>query len=136
VDKEIKLTPKQRAFCDYYIESKGNARQAAIKAGYSEKTAAETGYENLNKPHIAQYIAERMKPDEENRIASAKEVAEYLSAVMRGEVPDQFGLDATIKDRTDASIALGKMHGIFVDKKEVSVSSVQIVDDVPDEETS
>ena len=40
-----KLTPKQQAFADYYIEL-GNATESALKAGYSKRTAKETGYEN------------------------------------------------------------------------------------------
>lgn len=42
----MKLTPKQRAFADYYITT-GNATEAAEKAGYSKKTARVVGYENL-----------------------------------------------------------------------------------------
>lgn len=53
-----KLTEKQKRFADYYIET-GNATKAAVKAGYSRKTAKETGYENLTKPHISSYIEER-----------------------------------------------------------------------------
>ena len=50
-----KLTPKQKAFADYYIET-GNATEAAIRAGYSKKTARVIGQENLTKPAIKQYI--------------------------------------------------------------------------------
>ncbi|MDY3007146.1 terminase small subunit [Anaerococcus porci] len=42
------LTIKQKKFADEYIIS-GNATQSAIKAGYSEKTAGQTGAENLKK---------------------------------------------------------------------------------------
>ncbi len=51
------LTEKQKAFCREYIYD-WNGRRAAIAAGYSEKTAAEMAYENLNKPHIKAYIEE------------------------------------------------------------------------------
>ncbi len=44
----MKLTPKQKAFADYYIQT-GNATEAAIKAGYSKKTARFIGNENLTK---------------------------------------------------------------------------------------
>lgn len=50
-----KLTAKQEMFClEYLIDL--NATQAAIRAGYSEKTAKEQGYENLTKPHIHECI--------------------------------------------------------------------------------
>lgn len=124
--KEMKLTPKQRAFCDYYIETKGNATQAAIMAGYSEKTAKVIGSENLSKPYIAQYIEERMKPEEDRRIASAEDVAEYLSRVMFGEEKDQFGLDASLSDRTDAAKTLARIHSMLTDKVKVDISPVVI----------
>lgn len=50
------LTPKQKAFADYYIEC-GNAAEAARKAGYSLRTADSIGRENLRKPTISAYIA-------------------------------------------------------------------------------
>lgn len=66
----MKLTPKQKAFADFYIEL-DNATEAAIKAGYSKRTAKEVGYENLTKPHIKNYIEERTKQLESARITKA-----------------------------------------------------------------
>jgi phage terminase small subunit len=54
------LTEKQKRFCEEYIIDL-NATQAAIRAGYSEKTAKEIGYEHLTKPHIQEYISELKK---------------------------------------------------------------------------
>lgn len=50
------LTAKQQAFVREYLIDL-NATQAAVRAGYSEKTAKEIGHENLTKPHIAEAIA-------------------------------------------------------------------------------
>lgn len=113
-----KLTPKQKAFADYYIET-GNATEAAKKAGYSKKTAAVIGTENLTKPNIKQYIDIRMKEIESKRIASGEEVLQYLTKVMRGEERDQFDLDASLQDRTKAAELLGKRYRLFTDKVEV-----------------
>jgi phage terminase small subunit len=52
-----KLTSRQQAFCEEYLIDL-NALQAAIRAGYSEKTAKQIGSENLSKPDVAKYIAE------------------------------------------------------------------------------
>ena len=52
-----KLTAKQEMFCKEYLIDL-NATQAAIRAGYSEKTAYSIGNENLNKPDITEYIQE------------------------------------------------------------------------------
>lgn len=101
------LTPKQKAFADYYIEC-GNATEAAKRAGYKKKAAYATGSENLRKPQIIEYIEERQKQIEDSRIASAAEVMRYFTSVMRGEVKDQFGLDAPLAERTKAAVELAK----------------------------
>ena len=83
----MKLTEKQKRFADEYIQS-GNATQAAIKAGYSKKTANRIGPENLSKLVIKDYIDERMKVIEDNRIMTAKEAVELLTGIGRGEVKE------------------------------------------------
>ncbi|MBY0755038.1 terminase small subunit [Clostridium sardiniense] len=117
-----KLTPKQKAFADYYIET-GNATEAARRAGYSKKTAAVIGTENLIKPNIKQYIDERLKEIEDKRIAKGEEVLQYLTKVMRGEEKDQFGLDASLQDRTKAAELLGKRYRLFIEKVETNVNA-------------
>lgn len=97
----MKLTPKQKKFCDYYIET-GNASEAARRAGYSQKTAPFIGAENLKKPQIKKYISERMNNQDRERVASADEVIAFYTAVMRGEVKDQFGIEASLSDRLKA----------------------------------
>ena len=104
----MKLTPKQKTFADEYIRNSGNATQAAIAAGYSKKTAAYIGAENLKKPYIAAYIAERQKEIESSRICDLKEIQEFRSRVMRGEEKDAFGLDIGAGDRLKAANDLEK----------------------------
>jgi phage terminase small subunit len=79
-----KLTAKQQRFCDEYLIDL-NATQAAIRAGYSEKTAAVIATENLRKPNIQEYIEKRMSEKEEELIAKQDEVLKYLTEVMRRE---------------------------------------------------
>lgn len=78
------LTAKQKRFCDEYLVDL-NATQAAIRAGYSRKTAYSIGVENLKKPEIKKYIEKRMAEKEKELIADQNEVMKYLSAVMRRE---------------------------------------------------
>ncbi|HBG5343815.1 terminase small subunit [Clostridioides difficile] len=124
-----KLTEKQKRFCDYYIET-GNATEAAIKAGYSEKTAKVIGAENLTKPYLKSYIDEKLKEFESNRIADAKEVMEYLTKIVRNEAkeevvvvseygPEIIKKDVSIRDRNKAAELLGKRYRLFTDKVEV-----------------
>lgn len=119
----MKLTPKQKAFADYYIES-GNATEAAKKAGYSQKTAYSIGQQNLNKLEVSTYIAERMKPTEEKRIATADEVMQFYTAVMMGEVKDQFGLEASLADRLKACDSLMKRFAAVGDKNKNAIEKL------------
>jgi len=114
-----KLTEKQKRFIDYYIET-ANATESAKRAGYSEKTADRIGHENLRKLEF--FIQERLEEKEDKRIASQDEVLEYLTKVMRGEEKDQFGLDASLQDRTKCAELLGKRYGTFVENKNVNAN--------------
>ena len=105
----MELTPKQKAFADYYLET-GNATEAARRAGYSENSAKQIGTENLSKPSISQYIAERQKQVEDSRIADISEVLQFFTSVMRGEVKDQFDFDPSLSDRLSAGKELMKRY--------------------------
>lgn len=80
-----KLSAKQQRFCDEYLTDM-NATQAAIRAGYSAKSARAIGQENLTKPAIREYIDKRMAEKEEALVAKQDEVMKYLSSVMRREL--------------------------------------------------
>ena len=121
-----KLTEKQKRFIDYYIET-ANATESAKKAGYSEKTAKNIGAENLTKLNF--YIQERLQQKESSRIASQDEVLQYLTKVMRGEEKDQFGLDASLQDRTKCAELLGKRYGTFKEKVDVTGNIPVVIQD-------
>lgn len=123
-----KLTEKQKRFIDYYVET-ANATESAKRAGYSSKTAKNIGAENLTK--LNYFIQERLQQLEDNRIASQEEVLQYLTKVMRGEEKDQFGLDASLQDRTKCAELLGKRYGTFKEKVDVTGNiPVVIADDI------
>lgn len=129
-----KLTLKQKRFADEYIIS-ANATAAAIKAGYSKKTARSIGQENLTKPDIKAYIDERLEKLESEKIATQEEVLQYLTSIMRGDQQEktlisvgEFGqkivdIDVGAKDRIKAAEPLGKRYRLFTDKVEMDVSS-------------
>lgn len=129
------LTPKQKAFADYYIEL-GNATEAAKKAGYSEKTARFMGAENLTKPNILAYIRQRTAPTEEKRIATGDEVLQFFTRVMDGLEKDAFGLEVSISDRMAAGKELLKRR---VDDRKYELELLklenQLRDGTPDETT-
>ena len=130
----MKITIKQQRFADEYIIS-GNATEAAIEAGYAKRAAYQQGAENLRKPHIKAYIAERLEAINSAKIADQEEVLQYLTSVMRGEtqsavvVVEGEGdgvscarlMDKTPdeKEKLKAAELLGKRYGAFTDKVEV-----------------
>ena len=83
----MKLTEKQKRFCDEYIKL-GNAKEAAINAGYSKKTAKSMGAENLTKPDLKKYIDERMEQIASERIMSAQEILERLSLIANAKIKE------------------------------------------------
>ncbi|MGP3640378.1 terminase small subunit [Lentilactobacillus hilgardii] len=99
----MKLRPKQKAFAEEYVKL-GNATKAALNAGYSKKTAAETGSENLKKPHIKIYINQLMAEIESHKIMDAQEALQLLTRIARGEeketvvVSTQFDVDTIEKE--------------------------------------
>ena len=130
----MKLTEKQKRFADYYIET-GNITEAATRAGYSKKTARVIGQENLLKPAIKGYIDEKLEAMQDERTASAKEVLEFLTKSMRGEIKEEVVVvegtgDGTsearmvkkqigLRDRIKSAELLGKRYRLFTDKVEV-----------------
>ncbi|HEN5126770.1 TPA: terminase small subunit [Klebsiella quasipneumoniae] len=71
------LTDQQRLFVAEYLKD-NNATQAAIRAGYSKKTANEQGARLLAKVSIAQAIAQQQKASIVRTLGSADEVLEQM----------------------------------------------------------
>ena len=142
----IRLTAKQKRFCDEYLID-CNATQAAIRAGYSRKTAGAIGYENLEKPQIKEYIDEQLKRIENDNIADTKEVMEYLTNVMRGKSRSSVlsmcgdGMQEIIekppdeKEKIKAAELIGKRYGMFKDNVDLNADvGVTILDDIPEDD--
>lgn len=108
-----KLTLKQERFCVEYAAS-GNATQAAIKAGYSPKTAYSIGQENLKKPEIIARIHELQARDKKMRIMSVDERQAKLTAIAENSEDE----NAAIR----AIETLNKMDGLYIQKHEVQVT--------------
>ena len=123
-----KLGAKQQAFCEEYLVDL-NATQAAIRAGYSEKTAKEMGYENLTKPHIAELITNLKAKRSAKTELNAQWVLDRLKIVhdrcMQEEaVETSEGLTGEYKfEHSGANRSLeliGKHLAMFTEKKELS----------------
>ena len=144
----MKLTVKQKAFADFYIEL-GNATEAYIKAGYkaSKREIAEVeGCKLLRNPKVETYLKDREKQIEDDSIAKAKEVLAFLSSSLRGEVVEEVVTTETVdgmikpvilkkqisaKDRIKAAELLGKRYALFTEKVDLEGNvGVTIIDDI------
>lgn len=135
------MNAKQKRFCDEYLIN-CNATQAAIRAGYSPKTAKQIGQENLTKPDLKKYIDEQLERIHSEKTADAQEVLEYLTAVMRGEHTEQVlkligegvqtvtDIDVSARERLKAAELIGKRYGMFKDNVNVDLEPVVIVNDL------
>ena len=131
------MTNKQKRFADEYLVDL-NATQAAIRAGYKEKTAYSQGQRMLKNVEIKTYIEEQLERLHNKKAADAQEVIEYLTSVLRGEsegeeLVNEFQGDGVSKavnvkkkpsekDKLRAAELLGKRFGIFTDKIENKVT--------------
>lgn len=140
------MTDKQKIFCDEYLIDL-NATQAAIRAGYSKRTANRIGTENLSKPVIKEYIDARMAEKQSKLIADQDEVLKYLTSVLRGETQSEVVVVESIgdfrseartmqkapdeKERLKAAELLGKRYSLFKENMDVKhTATVMIVDDL------
>ncbi len=104
-----KLTPKQKAFADNYIANGGNATDAARKAGYKQPEVQ--GYENLRKPNIASYIAERQAEIDKlngTDIMSLADIQKRRSQIANGVLTDSFGFSPAFGEQLKAMSDLEK----------------------------
>lgn len=140
------MNARQKRFCDEYLID-CNATQAAIRAGYSPKTAKNIGNENLTKPNLKAYIDEQLEILHSEKIATADEVLQYLTSIMRGEHREQTlkfigegvqkitNIDVSAKERLKAAELIGKRYGIFKDNVDVGGSIPVVIsggDDLED----
>lgn len=125
--KKNKLNRKQELFCIEYVKTL-NATQA-YKAVYSTKskpiaqsTAEVNGCKLLKDTRVKQRIDELMDEIKSEKIASAEEVLETLTAILRGEVDERFQEDLNLHHIMKASELLGKRHKLFTDKIETDMN--------------
>ncbi len=143
---EPKLTVKQQAFADFYIEL-GNATDAYLKAYPNvkkEATARAAGSRMLTNVSVKSYIDSRMEELKSERVADQQEILELLTAIARGETTSATlrgigegaqtideDMPPTTTERIKAAELLGKRYRMWIDKVETDgKTKVVIVDDV------
>ena len=103
------LSPQEAKFIDEYCIT-GNGRQSYITAYPSSNpnNAHQNAYRLLSKDYINSEINHRLEEARDDSIADAAEIMSYFTNVMRGEIKDQFGLEAPLAERTKAAVELAK----------------------------
>lgn len=101
-----KLTEKQKRFCEEYLIDL-NATQAAIRAGYSSKTASRIAIELLNKTHVSKYLTELMRKRSESTKITSEQVVKELEKIAFSDA------EITGKEKMKALELLGKHLGMF-----------------------
>jgi phage terminase small subunit len=101
------LTPQEAAFISSYIIHK-NAALAVQEAGYRCKNKRQYGSALLSRAYVSEEISYRLQQMEDEKIASATEILQFYTSVMRGEVLDQFGIEASLDTRIKSANELAK----------------------------
>lgn len=132
------MNAKQKRFAEEYLIDL-NATQAAIRAGYSPKTAQVQGARLLSNAMVSAYVREQLDIMHNQRTADAQEIIEYLTAVMRGEKTEQVlklsedgvqtveEITVSAKERIRAAELLGKRFGLFNDKIDLTMTQPIVI---------
>lgn len=129
-----KITKKMKDFADAYIKN-GSIYKSAIEAGYSDAYARSTANKLLENVIVKNYIDEQMEKIQSEKVASAEEIIQYLTSVMRGEsTSEEIVVEGTgngfsetrhiqkkpsEKDRLKACELLGKRYALFTEKTQI-----------------
>ena len=139
------MNARQELFCEEYLKDM-NATQAAIRAGYSEKTAYSQGQRLLKNVEIKNKLQGIREKIQDENIATIKDIEEFLSLSMNGEMEEEVvsvvgkgegyskvvksKKQISLKDRIKAAELLGKRYGIWTDKVDVTSDlEITFIDD-------
>ena len=105
--QEYKLSMREQKFVAIYLEC-GDPTKACIEAKFNTNAPKAYAKKLLAKPKIQKEVARQWELFQNECIAGAQEIMGFYTMVLRGQVKDQFGLDATLADRLKAADALAK----------------------------
>lgn len=114
-----KLKPKQARFVRAYIDNGGNATQAAITAGYNQRSARQIGAENITKPAIQEAIRELTEAKEKASGITAEWVRQQIAQIAQKE-------EAKDQDRLKALDMLAKMLGLY-ERRDEEQQGIRVV---------
>jgi phage terminase small subunit len=135
------LNVRQEKFCLEFMKC-GNATEAMVKAGYSEKFAGQNADKLLKNTNVQTRLAELRNEAKSASIADITEVMEYLTRGMRQELEEEVvafedgttrivNKKISIRDSNKCAELLGKRFGIFTEKVNLNGNvGVTIIDDL------
>ena len=119
--EEITLTEREIMFCNYYLgECNKNATQAAIKAGYSERTAKTTAAKMLSKGNLQQYIAHKTQPVLEAMGMTTERMLQEWAMIAMSSPNEVIDNDSAIPIGWDVSHKFRTFEGQTISEKQVS----------------
>lgn len=130
MSKEIKITEKQKVFINEYLRD-FNGTQAAIRAGYSPKTARQTAYENLTKPYIRQEVSNELERIYDEFKNDQDKIIRELAVVAFSKITDYLTIldeEITIKNSDEVpSEIIGAISEISIaDTKDGKRKSIKL----------
>lgn len=115
-----KLTNRQKRFIDEYLVDL-NATQAAIRAGYSAKTASAIGAENLRKPQIAAMVAAKQAKRSERLEITVDGITQRLVGI--AEKTELMDAAPALSVARQSWMDVAKLNGLIVETREVLMRS-------------
>lgn len=119
---DLIIDPQMKRFADEYIKT-GNGKQSALKAGYSDSSAATAASRLLRRQDVRAYMAQLQNDARNAAIADAREIQAILTAILRGETTDPaldikgqiHDLSTNSRERIKAADVLSKIQGLQSD---------------------
>ncbi|HHP7532059.1 TPA: terminase small subunit [Staphylococcus aureus] len=137
-----KLSLKQRKFADEYIKT-GNATKAYVSAGYSKNKAHTNATKLLQNTTVKYYIKERVEQMQQDSLMSITEALALSASIARGEPQEAYSkkydhlndevekevtytITPTFEERQRSIDHILKVHGAYIDKKEITQKNIEI----------
>lgn len=122
------MTTRQENFIDEFILKSGNGAAAARASGYSENGAKVTASKLLSREDVRRSIDDRLDELKSAKVADEKELLEFLTSTMRGELSDDvvipsgkvIRIQVNSSTRLKACESLCRIFGMFKQREDDS----------------
>ena len=116
------LTPKRKRFCELFVASR-NAKQAAIEAGYSDKSggASVSAARNMKVPEVKEYIAKlEAEAAERNNVTVDEVIQKLRDSIIEAKKANQHGPAVRATELLGKTVGMFKDHVVLTELQETS----------------